>query len=261
MKRSIAMVLVLAASGCSKAKDDNQLPPVSPTAPVSPPTAAAPVDPPAGLDPHAGTGAMGGAPGGSTASPHGGGAPMGGGASAGGATLPRTADGRAVLGPFVVEPPASWQERKTSSSMRAAEWLLPGAKGAEDAELVVYYFGAGGAGGVEANLERWLGQFQQADGAPSRSKATIKETKVAGQKATTVEVSGRYVAAVKPGASETLDKPDWTMLAAIVESPAGAYYFKLVGPKATVVSHTAAFHAMLKKMELAAKGEGAPAGK
>ena len=61
--------------------------------------------------------------------------------------------------------PQGWIDQKPSSSMRKAQFELPGEAG--PAELVVYYFGLGGAGGREANVQRWLGQFSNPNlGAP-----------------------------------------------------------------------------------------------
>jgi hypothetical protein len=60
--------------------------------------------------------------------------------------------------------PEGWRPSQPSSSMRVAEFTLPHATGdAEDAQFVVYYFGGSG-GSVEANMQRWIGQIQQADG-------------------------------------------------------------------------------------------------
>ena len=39
--------------------------------------------------------------------------------------------------------------------MRAATYMVDGA------ECVVYFFGAGQGGSIEANVERWKGQFRQ----------------------------------------------------------------------------------------------------
>lgn len=181
--------------------------------------------------PEAGSGTGSGS---EVANPHGGdphgGAPMGGG---GGATPPIQDDGKSVVGPLALKIPTTWTARPTSSGMRAAEWEIPGAGGGDAAELVVYYFGQGGAGGVEENITRWFGQFEGDAGKPpvqKRSNATV----AGGLKATLVEVEGRYVAAMTPGATEKQDKPGTIMLGAIVETDRGPYYFKLLGPKATV---------------------------
>ena len=48
--------------------------------------------------------------------------------------------------------PASWQREQPSSSMRLAQFRLPGEP---EAHLVVYFFGAGQGGTVEMNVARW----------------------------------------------------------------------------------------------------------
>ena len=143
-------------------------------------------------------------------------------------------------------PPPKWTVKPVTSSMRAADFLLPG----NDAELIVYYFGENGAGSIDENLDRWFNQFQQPDGKKSRDAAKIEKLKFGGQDATYVSVSGRFVAGAMPGATEAVDKADQRMLAAIVASPSGPYYFKLVGSKATVDANTAAFTAMLTSLKL-----------
>jgi hypothetical protein len=157
-------------------------------------------------------------------------------------------DGRVAIGPFAVAIPKEWTTKPVTSSMRAADFVLS-EKAGEEAELVVYYFGEGGAGSVEANIDRWLGQFSQAGGKPSKDLAKIEKTKFAGQDATVISVSGHFAAAAMPG-GEAIDKQDQSLLAAIVNSPSGPYYFKLVGAKKTVDAHTARFRAMFASLKL-----------
>lgn len=167
-------------------------------------------------------------------------------------TLPRSleklADGRVALGPFTAVVPADWTEKPSTSSMRAAQFQLP-APGGGEAEVIVYYFGASGAGNVQANIDRWLSQFKQPDGKPSSEVAKIEKAEVAGQEATFVSVSGRYVAPAMPG-GEPSDKPDQALLAAIVQSPRGPYYFRLIGSRAAVEANTPRFREMLTSLEL-----------
>ncbi|MGI8743210.1 MAG: hypothetical protein ACR2NN_11700 [Bryobacteraceae bacterium] len=63
---------------------------------------------------------------------------------------------------------------------------------AEDGECGVYYCGPGQGGSVEANLDRWINQFQQADGKPSKQAAHVKKRTIRGIGVTTVDVSGAY---------------------------------------------------------------------
>ena len=131
-------------------------------------------------------------------------------------------------------PPTEWTVKPASSSMRVAEYVLPRAGGdAEDGELVVYFFGGSG-GSVEANIERWLGQFQQPDGRASRDVATRTARVVNGLNVTSLDVGGTYVAEVRPGSSERHNKPGFWMRAAVVTTPRGPYYVKAVGPAKTM---------------------------
>jgi hypothetical protein len=161
--------------------------------------------------------------------------------------LEKLADGRVALGPFSLQVPAGWQEKPSTSSMRAAQFELPASNGT--AELVVYYFGESGAGSVRDNIDRWLEQFKQADGKSSREAAKIEQIQVAGQNTSLVSVSGRYVAAAMPGGAPQ-DKPNQALLAAIVTSPHGPYYFRLTGDDAAVSAHGAEFRQLLASLKL-----------
>ena len=56
--------------------------------------------------------------------------------------------------------PTTWKQSPASNNLRTAQFAIPKVEGdRDDAELVVYFFGGAG-GGVNANLERWSGQFQ-----------------------------------------------------------------------------------------------------
>jgi hypothetical protein len=245
MLRHALVIAVLLATSCKKQPPKGDLPPAADWGSGKPPAAAAtttnppaaPPDPPAAPpNPHAA------APGDSSGQA--GMVPQ----KTPPKSLEKQADGTLTMGPFSLKAPADWTTKPVTSNMRAADFILPGKAG--DAELIVYYFGAGGAGSVDDNLDRWLKQFQQPDGKASRDVAKIEKVKVAGQEATVVSVTGRYVAPAMPGGSEQVDKADQALLAAIVPSPSGPYYFKLVGPKATIDAQAAAFRGMLDSLKV-----------
>ena len=145
--------------------------------------------------------------------------------------------------------PAGWQSRPAASSMRVAEFVVPRAAGdTEDGELVVYYFGTG-AGTIDANIDRWIGQVQQPDGSPSKAKAKREEQTINGMKVTLVDVSGTYVAEVRPGSTERHNKPGFRVRAAVVETPRGPYYVKMTGPAKTVAAAEADFAALLRSLK------------
>ena len=138
--------------------------------------------------------------------------------------------------------PAAWTDRAPASSMRFAEFVVPRASGdAEDGELIVYYFGGTG-GTVDANLQRWTSQFQSTK-EPIRTTSTVNNLRL-----TSLDVSGTYVAEVRPGSTERHNKPGFRMRATVVETPKGPYYIKLTGPAATIDQAGAAFEQFLKSL-------------
>ena len=140
--------------------------------------------------------------------------------------------------------PQGWVAQPTASSMRVAQWRLPKVAGdAEDAELIVYFFGQGQGGSVGDNLERWLGQMEQPDGRPSKAVAKTETMTINGLKVTRLDVSGRYVAETAPGAGTHVDRPNYRLQAAVVETPGGPYFAKLTGPAQTVARWDGEFKA------------------
>ena len=130
--------------------------------------------------------------------------------------------------------PQGWQQGKPGSPMRVAEFTLPRAEGdAEDAQLVLYFFGGQG-GSVDANIQRWVAQMQQADGTPSSAVAKKQSRKVNGLAVTLVDVSGTYIAETAPGATERHNKPRFRLRAGVIETAQGPYFVKLIGPEKTV---------------------------
>ena len=145
--------------------------------------------------------------------------------------------------------PAGWKARPAASSMRVAEFVVPRAPGdGEDAEVIIYYFGGTG-GSADANVDRWVGQVQQPDGSPSKDKAKREQQTINGLKVTLVDVSGTYVAEVRPGSTERHNKPGFRVRAAVVETPKGPYYVKMTGPSKTVAAAEPDFAAFLRSLK------------
>lgn len=144
--------------------------------------------------------------------------------------------------------PAGWVEEERSSSMRVAQYKLPRAAGdTEDASLVLYYFGKGQGGSAAANVERWASQMQQTD--DTKAKLTEESFTANGLKVTAVDATGTYVAETAPGSGTFLNKPGYRLRAAVVETPNGSYYVKVVGPEKTVTQWNESFVGYLKSFE------------
>ena len=130
--------------------------------------------------------------------------------------------------------------------MRRAELKVPPVEGdKEPAELVVFAF-PGGAGTVEANVQRWRSQFKDADGNPPRIESkTVKGKNV---DVTRVETAGHYYPSQFPGRPKEPDRPNYRLLGAIVETPATGYFIKMVGPDRTMQAARDDFDQMIASM-------------
>ncbi len=146
--------------------------------------------------------------------------------------------------------PEGWVTENPSSSMRAAQYVLPKAEGdPEDASLVLYYFGRGQGGSVEDNLARWIGQMEQPDGSPSKQRAKTDIRTINGLKVTTLDIAGTYTAEMMPGSGSRHNKTGYRMRGAIVETPKGAYFAKLIGPDKTVNHWNDSFNEYVESFE------------
>lgn len=146
--------------------------------------------------------------------------------------------------------PDGWITERPSSSMRVAQYKLLKAEGdREDASLVLYYFGSTQGGSAQANIDRWISQMQQTGGGSSKDKAKIEAITVHGLKVTTVDLAGTYTAEMSPGSSERHNDANYRLRAAVIETPRGNYYVKLVGPANTVGRWAQTFADYLQSFE------------
>ena len=137
--------------------------------------------------------------------------------------------------------PPDWTRVEPGSPMRQDRYLLARVEGdPEDAELIVFHF-PGQGGSVEANVSRWIGQFTQADGSSAADSAETRTKEVDGQTVTVVEVAGNYTASMGPMAPPGPPKPNFRLLAAIIETTSGPWFFKLTGPDQTVLKWKQSF--------------------
>jgi hypothetical protein len=125
--------------------------------------------------------------------------------------------------------------------MRIATYRIPRAPGdSEDGELTVTRAG----GTTEANLQRWLGQF---DGSSTNARA---ERTVQGLRVTVVSVRGTYLGGGMMQSAPSSPQPSWGLLGAIIETPGSPYFFKMLGPVSTVGATRASFDAMIAGVTL-----------
>lgn len=145
------------------------------------------------------------------------------------------------------ELPNGWVRQKPMTTMRVEEFKLPGKGDGGDAEMAVFHF-PGTGGSVQDNIDRWIGQFTQPDGSSSKDASSMSTFEVADHEVTMVDVAGTY----DPGMMSTGSgpMPRHRMLAAIIVAPDGPWFYKLVGPAATVDSWQSSFEQFAHSLRL-----------
>jgi hypothetical protein len=144
--------------------------------------------------------------------------------------------------------PAAWKAQ-APRPMRAATYTVPKVAGdPEDGECAVFYFGAGQGGGVNDNIQRWIGQFEAPGGGPSDKLAKTSKGMLNGLPVTRVDLAGTYKAAAGPMMKASGSKPGYRMLGAIVEGPQGAVFFKFTAPAKTAAAHQPEFERLLQSI-------------
>jgi hypothetical protein len=164
-----------------------------------------------------------------------------------GAPAPISSHGEAVSAAPAAAPggsldfdlPKSWEKQSPSSSMRIAQASIPGPGG--PGEFAVFFFGPGGGGSVEANIDRWVGQVETSD----HPKPETFES--GGLKVTWVDVKGTLKAS-QMGPAPSASMNDARLYGAVVEGPGGPWFFKATGPDKTLAPQRDAFVTMLKSV-------------
>lgn len=138
--------------------------------------------------------------------------------------------------------PASWQPETPQSGMRMAQAAIPGAAG--PGTLAVFYFGPGGGGGVEDNIQRWIGQMEPEPGSDLEPETFETPN---GYRVTWIDVAGVLKPSAMGMGPETA-QPDSRLLGAVVEGPGGPWFFKATGPDATLAAERENFLSMLRSV-------------
>jgi len=151
----------------------------------------------------------------------------------------------AVAGLHWTAPPG-WKNQG-STSMRAATYVVPPAAGDRaNGECVVYFFGEGQGGSVDANVERWKGQFKTADGKPAPAKIAKRASH--GLTITTIDSSGEYSGMGGPMGGGAVAS-NYRLLGAIIEGPRGIVFVKFTGPMKTIAANEKNFEQLIASFD------------
>jgi hypothetical protein len=145
------------------------------------------------------------------------------------------------VGEFSFSSPLGWEWVPVTSSMRKAELRINDKDKKNKAEVIFFHFGESDGGGVKANVDRWLGQFQEPR---EKINAKIDETKVKTHKVTYVQAEGTYMSGM-PGGPKTA-QPNSMLMGAILESPQGSVFIRMTGPAELVKASRDEFKKMVE---------------
>lgn len=144
--------------------------------------------------------------------------------------------------------PSGWTARAPASTMRLAEFVVPGADAPGGAEVIVYFFGKGQGGSVESNLARWKAQFSTPDGSPVLETVTRDSSAAGAFPITFAEYRGTYARGIGAGSPDQA-RTGQTLVAGVAETPRGTLFIQLFGPSARVSAERAAFVAFVKGLK------------
>ncbi len=145
-----------------------------------------------------------------------------------------------VKGQLNYEAPESWSKVDPTSSMRLDEYVVD----SKSNTVTSVYFFDGMRDAVEANLQRWKGQFKDDD---ARNLIQKKQYNRRELPLTIYHLTGTYLEKLDPMDPQSAIKEigDYALLAAVVEMKNGTWFFKMLGPKAVVETNRASFDQLI----------------
>ncbi|MGB9688238.1 hypothetical protein [Thermogutta sp.] len=160
---------------------------------------------------------------------------------------PEADGGEIVLGgKYRLTVPQGWQRRTPAISMIEYEFSVPAVEG-DPRDGRVTFMAAGGS--VEANIQRWINQFEHPEGQPASDQVKQETLEIAGTRVHLVDITGTYMESSGPMMGNAVPRENYRMLGAVIESQDGLNYFiKFYGPRKTVTTNAEAFRKMIQSL-------------
>jgi hypothetical protein len=145
---------------------------------------------------------------------------------------------------IAMTPPETWEVVPPKSQMIQNEFKAP--KDKEDSARITVM---AASGGVAANIDRWIGQFEGAN----KENVKQEDFEAAGAKVHLVDISGTYKDSMGGGPfapGPVKKRENYRMMGAIVETAnEGTIFIKMTGPQATVEELADGFREALKNLK------------
>ena len=125
---------------------------------------------------------------------------------------------------LIFTPPASWEVQPPSMAIFLGMWKLPNGGIAN----VSYMRGQTSIDSITQNVERWLNQFEVPGSTPQQSYRM--ESVESYYKEQRLSLIGTLASTNQIGGGDP--RPDWMLVGAVLTTPAGPVYVKILGPRA-----------------------------
>lgn len=147
--------------------------------------------------------------------------------------------------------PDTWKTKPgaPASQFRLYTLLLPkGPTDEADPELQITFFGKGGGGGLDANVQRWQGMFEAPEGKKIDDVTKTDKFKVGKAEVVVVDISGTYLEKFPPFApnAKTIRRPDYRRINVFMDSENGPFFMNLTGPAKTIERNMKDFNNWLR---------------
>ncbi len=147
--------------------------------------------------------------------------------------------------------PKEWKQGKPRSRILQYEFSAPADAKEGDPTARITIMGAGGS--IDANIERWYGQFTQPDGKSTKERAKVEKFEVDGQTVHWVDITGDFKETMGGGpfsGGKTVVRKEHRMLGAIiVTGDSGQYFIKMTGSAVLLKKFEEGFKKMLKELK------------
>lgn len=150
-------------------------------------------------------------------------------------------------GKLTMAAPESWEKKQPRTRIVEVEFAVPAKEAKTDAARLTMM---ASGGGVQANIDRWFGQFEQPNNKATKDVAKVEKMELSGVPVHVVDITGKFKDQPRGPFGPTVVKENYRMLGAIIETTnAGTYYVKLYGPAETIHENEKEFKGLIKSLK------------
>ena len=147
-----------------------------------------------------------------------------------------------TFGSYRAPKPSSWFWIPPKSTFVATSYTLPGVEREDFASFTITQYEVDEGVKLDTNIQRWKALFRTYGGAPV--VPVLNTLQINGKEASMVEIRGDYM-----GFSAAMHLRDHTLLVVVVEEETELFFFKILGPTATINAHRDDLLSLLDALE------------